>query len=179
MFFSLVETSAIWHFPILPSDIILNDHFSIQYFFNKMSINLRSTDTKSKTNVKTRRLDLQIISYYWFYVLFNQLSMNHFLKIRTAAIEIYFTPGAGGLFNLLLFNNRLVFYLYLDKYSKMKGQSTLQPGMHYFILALYFDESHWIENCLFSDKIIPTFGQKEKHRKKNKLFMDIQTMTTL
>ena len=67
---------------------------------------------------------MQIISYYRFYVLYNLLNTTSFLKIRTAAIEIYFTPRVGGLFRHLLFNNRLVFYLYLDEYSKIKGQSS-------------------------------------------------------
>ena len=129
-----------------------------------MSIKLKSTDTKSKKNVKTYNLAMQIISYYRFYVLYNLLNMTYFLKIRTAAIEIYFTPHVGGLFHLLLFNNRLVFYLYLDEYSKIKGQSSTWFAF-FFILALYFDGCHWIENCLFSDKEIPFFGQKEKGRK--------------
>ena len=34
-----------------------------------------------------------------------------------------------------------------------------------YILVLNFDGCHWIENCLFSDKEIPYFGQQEKPRK--------------
>ena len=48
---------------------------------------------------------MQIISHYRLYVLYNPLNIIYFLKMRKAAIEIYFTPHLGGLFHLLLFNN--------------------------------------------------------------------------
>ena len=35
---------------------------------------------------------VQVITYYWFYIFYNQLNMTYILKMRMVAIEIHFTP---------------------------------------------------------------------------------------